>query len=106
MKTLLVLLVLLSSISSHALTKPQLETLLKQKGISLSDLERQGMSVILGEVTGHRQFLPTAKVHTIATEHEAILKHEIESMDFQHQSIRYRGQYLTMDEIKAVILSR
>ena len=100
----------LSSFAAHAITKPQLEALLREKGIEISKLEAQGMQIYMGEVTGHLNALPFSKVQILVTEHEAILKSEIDSVDFSGAqnlgsvvSVRFNGQYLLKQDVKATI---
>ncbi len=113
MKTLIALLVLLTSLTSHALTRSQLEALLKEKGINLMEVEMQGMRVLMGEVSGHINAIPFSKVQILVTENEAILKREIDSVDFSGaqnmgavSSVRYNGQYVMKKDIKATIVSQ
>lgn len=110
MKTLIALLILLTSFASHALTRPQLEALLKEKGINLMEVEMQGMRVLMGEVSGHINAIPFSKVQILVTENEAILKNEIDSVDFSGaqtmgsvSSVRFNGQYIMKKDIKATI---
>ena len=111
MKTLIALFVLLFAMSSHALTRSQLEALLKEKGINLMEVEMQGMRVLMGEVSGHINAIPFSKVQILVTDHEAILKNEIDSVDFSGaqnmggvSSVRFNGQYVTKKDIKATIV--
>jgi hypothetical protein len=113
MKTLIALFVLLFAFSSQALTRSQLEALLKEKGINLMEVEMQGMRVLMGEVSGHINAVPFAKVQILVTEQEAILKREIDSVDFSGaqnmgavSSVRYNGQYVMKKDIKATIVSQ
>lgn len=108
MKILFVLLVLLTSLSSHALTRGEIEVLLKEKGVQLVEMEIRGMRLLMGEVSGH---IPFSKVQVLVTEHEAILKTEIDSVDFNGAeilggvvSVRYNGQYVMKKDVKATIV--
>jgi hypothetical protein len=110
MKILLALLVLLTSLTSHALSRSQLEALLKEKGINLMEVEMQGMQVLMGEVSGHINAIPFSKVQILVTESEAILKSEIDSVDFSGaqnmgavNTVRFNGQYVVKKDIKATI---
>lgn len=111
MKILFVLLVLLTSLTSHALTRSQLEALLKEKGVNLVEMEMRGMRVLMGEVTGHINAVPFSKVQVLVTEQEAILKTEIDSVDFSGGqtlggvvSVRFNGQYVMKKDVKATIV--
>jgi len=111
MKTLIALFVLLFSLSSQALTRSQLEALLKEKGINLMEVEMQGMRVLMGEVSGHINAVPFSKVQILVTEQQAILKSEIDSVDFSGaqnmgsvSSVRFNGQYVMKKDIKATIV--
>lgn len=108
MKILFILLVLLSSLVAEAMPRPQLEALLREKGVILADAEMRGMRVLMGEVTGH---IPFSKVQVLVTDREAILKSEIDSVDFNGPqsvggvvSVRYNGQYVLRKDVKAVLV--
>ncbi len=111
MKILFVLLVLLTSLSSHALTRGEIDVLLKEKGVQLVEMEIRGMRLLMGEVSGHINAVPFSKVHVLITENEAILKTEIDSVDFNGAqnlggvvSVRYNGQYVMKKDVKATIV--
>lgn len=111
MKILFFLLVLLTSLTSHALTRPQLEALLKEKGVNLVEMEMRGMRLLMGEVTGHINAIPFSKVQVLVTEQEAILKTEIDSVDFNGAqnmgsvvAVRFNGQYVLKKDVKATIV--
>lgn len=113
MKTLIALLILVTSFASHALTRSQLEALLKEKGINLMEVEMQGMRVLMGEVSGHINAIPFSKVQILVTDNEAILKREIDSVDFNGaqnlggvSSVRFNGQYVVKRDIKATIVQQ
>jgi hypothetical protein len=108
MRILFFLLFFLSSLTAQALSRPQLETLLKEKGVKLVEMELQGLKVIMGEVTGH---IPFSKVQILVTDNEAILKEEIDSVDFNGSqnfgsviSVRFNGQYVMKKDVKAVLV--
>lgn len=110
MKTLFILFVILFSASSFALDAGKIDQLLKAKNQNLKALEMQGSRVIFGEVTGHFMKTPYNKVQVIITDHEAFLKEEVESVVFNGlqimenvEVIRVKGQYITKEDIKAVI---
>jgi len=111
MKIVFFILLFLSSLSSYAMTRSQLETLLKEKGINLAEVEMKGMKVFMGEVTGHINTIPFSKVKALVTDKEAILKSEIDSVDFKAGqslgdvvSVRYSGQYILKKDVKATIV--
>lgn len=111
MKILLSILLTLGSLSSFALTRSAASGLLKEKGVELLELERKGMQTLMGEVTGHRSFIPFSQVQVLFTEREAILESEIEDVDFSAApnlgsviSIRYNGQYISKQDVKGAVL--
>lgn len=111
MKILLVLLALMTSFVSQALDRTQLEILLKEKGVDLLEVEMRGMKVLMGEVSGHIKAIPFSKVQMLVTEREAILKDEIDSVDFSGNqtmgsivSVRFNGQYVMKKDVKATIV--
>lgn len=111
MRILFSLLFFLSSFNALAMTRPQLESLLKEKGINLAEVEIKGMKVLMGEVTGHINAVPFSKVQILVTNKEAILKNEIDSVDFRSGatlgdiiSVRYSGQYILKKDVKATIV--
>lgn len=108
MRILFLILFFLSSFAAHAMNRPQLEALLKEKGIDLAEMELRGVRVLMGEVTGH---IPFSKVQVLVTEGEAILKKEIDSVDFNGAqtvagvvSVRYNGQYVLKRDVKAILI--
>lgn len=111
MKTLIALFILSFSLSSFALTKAEVSALLKEKGVDLLQMEMKGMKTLMGEVTGHINQIPFSKVQVLVTEHEAILKSEIEAVDFNGTqnlggvvSVRAHGQYILKEDVKATIV--
>ncbi len=67
---------------------------------------------ISGEVTGHAKSMPISKIEVIITEHESIPKKDIEDIQVNGtpivgniQVIRFRGQYITFQDIKGVIFA-
>jgi hypothetical protein len=111
MRILFSLLIFLSSFSSFAMTRTQLEAILKEKGINLAEVEIKGMKVLMGEVTGHINAVPFSKVQILVTNKEAILKREIDSVDFKSGqtlgdviSVRYSGQYILKKDVKATLV--
>jgi hypothetical protein len=111
MKIFILLMALFTSITSHALTRPRMEFLLEEKGFKARELEIQGMKIILGEVTGHLKAVQFSKVLVLITENEAILKTEIDSVDFSGAqdvgsvvAVRFNGQYVLKKDVKATVL--
>lgn len=112
MKLIMLLMIALFSIPSFAITKLEVAALLKEKNVSLQQLEQKGAQVILGEVTGHNSALPFSKIQVILTSDEAILRGEIDSVDFKGTqqlgnvvAVRFQGQYVLKQDVKAVIVS-
>ncbi len=108
MKTFLILFTLLFSLTGGAMTRPEIEALLKEKGHSLVEMEMRGLRLLMGEVTGH---IPFSKVQVLITEQEAIMKSEIDSVDFSGgqtlggvSSVRFKGQYVLRRDVKATIV--
>jgi hypothetical protein len=113
MKTfILILSLIFPLVSQAALTRQQIETLLNQKNMTLMQLEQRGAQVLLGEVTGHGRAVPFNKVQVLFTESEAILKHEIDSVEFKGgaeqlgniSTVRFQGQYVLKQDVKAAIV--
>lgn len=111
MKILFTILLFILSVGAQALTRNQLEVLLKDKGVNLVEIEMKGMKILMGEVTGHINAIPFAKVYILVTENEAILKSEIDSVDFNGSqnlgavvSLRFSGQYVLKKDVKATIV--
>ena len=69
------------------------------------------LSLFAGETTGHFM-TPFASVQVFITAHEKISKNEIESVSFRSgvravgniESLRFRGQYITLKDIRSVIV--
>jgi len=104
---------LLNSLPVLAISRQEVETLLRSKNISLRGLEAQGSVLLMGEVTGHGKVIPMDKVEAILTDREVILRHEIESISPHGQrslsttdSIRGNGRYILTEDVQATILSR
>ncbi|HXH31286.1 MAG TPA: hypothetical protein VNJ01_10780 [Bacteriovoracaceae bacterium] len=111
MKTVFFLLTLLLSFQSFALTRTEIDQLLAKKKTSLPKLETQGAKLLPGEVTGHGKSVSFSKVAVLLTDREAILKSEIESVEFDGvhnleniQTIRFNGQYISREDVKATII--
>ena len=112
MKTFLFLFAILFALPSLAITESGIQQLLRMKGTSLEAEASRGNKALLGEVTGHAKSLPITKIKVIITEQEAILKSEIEDIQVSGapiigniQTVRFRGQYITAQDIKGVIVS-
>lgn len=113
MKTIFLILALLASLPSFAVNRVEIEALLREKGVELRDLESRGMQTLMGEVTGHISLIPFSKVQILITDQEAILKKEIDGVDFSGSqimgsiiSVRFNGQYVTKQDVKATIISK
>lgn len=112
MKTLLVLVTLLTSLSALALDRASAERLLQQRQLSLPQLERSGARLLLGEVTGAGFVLPAERVEVVFVRGQAILRQEIESMDFSPAtgrlkdlaSFRVGGLYFTRDDVRGALV--
>jgi hypothetical protein len=111
MKLFLLMTCLLVSFSSLGITHGKIEALLKSKNISLQKMEQQGAKVLMGEVTGHKNAVPFAKIQVLITEKKAILKNEIDSVDFQGAKqfgnivvVRSQGLYVLKQDVKAIIV--
>jgi hypothetical protein len=108
----LFLLVLVFSFNSFAFNREQAGRLLEQRQLSLRQLEGQGARLLLGEVTGAGFVIPQERVQVVFLRERAILRHEIESMDFSPftgkmqdlASFRVHGSYYLKEDIKAVLL--
>lgn len=112
MKILFLILTLVLTLPVFAIDFVSVQQLLKQKGTSLEAQSQKGNKAILGEVTGHAKSIPVSKVVVIITNHEAILKQEIEGTEVSGapvvgnlQSVRFNGQYITAQEIVGVIVA-
>lgn len=112
MKTLFFLLTIVLALPAFAINEAGVQQLLSLKGTSLEAQARKGNKALLGEVTGHAKSLPITKIEVIITEQEAILKKEIEDIQVNGtpiigniQAVRFRGQYITAQDIKGVIVS-
>ncbi len=112
MKTLIIISTLLLSFSALALDRVNAEKLLQQRQLNLRAMEQSGSKLLLGEVTGAGLVLPADRVQVILVEQRAILKKEIESMDFSPvsgklgdlDSFRVGGSYFTREDIRGVVV--
>lgn len=112
MRTLFALLALIFTMSAFALNVADLDQLLRAKGLTVKQFEAKDAQVLMGEVTGHAPF---AKVQVVFIKHEAILRSEIEGVAFKAGAapvlknvdvIRYRGQFITAEDIEAAIVGK
>jgi hypothetical protein len=99
-----------SAFAAHALTRPELDALLREKGLSVSALELKGLTVVMGEVTGHLTAVPFSRVAILVTANEAILRSEIEAVDGGPAlggvvSVRFQGQYVLRRDVRATVLA-
>ncbi|MBY0516828.1 MAG: hypothetical protein K2P81_07975 [Bacteriovoracaceae bacterium] len=101
----------LLSLNSFAIDRNQVNRLLQQRQMTLSQFEQNGSKLVLGEVTGAGLVLPAERVQVLILNDRVVLKREIESMDFAPitgklsdlDSFRAGGLYFTRQDIKAVI---
>lgn len=112
MKALLSILGIIFTLTAFAsITRDDLERLLREKGQTIQNFERQGARMILGETTGGGRSVQFARVEVVFTRSEAILKGEIESVNFSSgstvgglESLRSGGKYITNDDVIAIIV--
>ncbi len=110
MRILFLLMFFLSGLSAHAMTRPELEALLKERGLTVSALELQGLKVVMGEVTGHLTALPFKRVAMLITSDDAILRSEIEVIEGGRTigelvSARFKGQYFLLKDVRATVIT-
>ena len=95
-----------------ALDRVQAERLLQQRQVNLRQLEQGGSKLLLGEVTGAGFVLPADRVQVILLNDRAVVKKEIEGMDFRPvsgklsdlDSFRAGGTYFTREDIRGVVV--
>ncbi|HXH76622.1 MAG TPA: hypothetical protein VNJ08_16745 [Bacteriovoracaceae bacterium] len=111
MKLFLLFIFSIFSFSTFAITRPEIESLLKEKNVSLNRMEQKGAKVLFGEVTGHSPMLPFAKIQVLLTKDEAILKKDFDSVDFRGAqdwahfvAVHSLGQLVLKQDIHAVIV--
>lgn len=112
MKNFLILIAFVISFSALALDRSGADRLLQQRQLSLQQMERSGARLLLGEVTGAGFVLPADRVQVVFVRGEAILRKEIESMDFSPatgslkdlSSFRVRGMYFTKEDIRGAVV--
>lgn len=112
MKNLLILIAFLICFKALALDRASADRLLQQRQLSLQQMERSGARLLLGEVTGAGFVLPADRVQVVFVRGEAILRKEIESMDFSPatgslkdlSSFRVRGMYFTKEDVRGAIV--
>ncbi len=110
MRILVLLSFIFCSLSAGALTRPELDALLKERNLSVSGLELQGLKIVMGEVTGHLTAVPFKRVAMLITRDEAILPSEFETIEGGRTlgelvSARFRGQYILLKDVRATVLS-
>ena len=110
MKTLLVLITLILSLSAFATDRGDINQLLKEKGTSIAAYEIQGMKLVMGERTGGGRVLQFASVEVFFTKDEAILKKDIQNVNLQNgnrlgnlESLQAGGRHIDADQIIGVI---
>lgn len=109
MKTLLLIVTLLLSVTLHAQEFRRLhaERLLSGRRLSLEQFEQRGSELLLGEVTGAGRTLNIERVEVLFLADQAILKSEIESLpQTDLDSFRAHGIYYTVEDIRAVLLKK
>jgi len=112
MKALILFLGLLSAFQALALDRQAAERMLQQKQISLRQIEQGGGKLLLGEVTGAGLVLPADRVQAILLADRAILRRELEGMEFNPStgrlgdldSFRAGGVYFTREDIRGVVV--
>lgn len=110
MKTLLVLITLILSLSAFATDRGDINLLLMEKGTSIAAYEIQGMKLVMGERTGGGRVLQFAQVEVLFTKDEAILRKDIQNVELQNgnrlgnlESIQAGGRHIDSDQIIGVI---
>ena len=113
MKSLLLSTLFLFSLSALAQSRGDVERMLGQRGMSLSQLEAQGNALIFGENTGHGRKIQFSQVQVLITRDQAVLKREIEGVSFngqptldQVESIRFNGQYILKSDVAGAIIKQ
>ena len=89
------------------------EQLLKQKKIELIKFQNDAFKIHFGEVSGAGKSVQFDKVQVVFTKEEAILKKEIQFVDFagketlEHvEGIHFQGQFIAKDLLKGVIYKK
>ncbi|MBA2403264.1 MAG: hypothetical protein H0V66_00710 [Bdellovibrionales bacterium] len=110
MKSLLVLITLILSLSAFATDRSQINQLLAEKGTSIAAYEIQGMKLVMGERTGGGSVLKFASVEVVFTKDEAILRKDIQNVNLQNgnrlgnlESLQAGGRHIDADQIIGVI---
>lgn len=111
MKTLLVLITLILSLSAFATERGDLNQLLMERGTTIAAYEIQGMRLVMGERTGGGRVLQFAQVEVVFTRDEAILKKDIQNVDIRNgsrlgnlESLQAGGRHIDADQIIGVIV--
>ena len=111
MKTLLVLITLILSLSAFATERGDLNQLLIERGTTIAAYEIQGMRLVMGERTGGGRILQFAQVEVVFTKDEAILKKDIQNVDIRNgnrlgnlESLQAGGRHIDADQIIGVIV--
>lgn len=110
MKTLLVLITLILSLSAFATDRGDINQLLLERGTTIAAYEIQGMKLVMGERTGGGRVLQFASVEVVFTKDEAILKQDIQNVDLKNgtrlgnlESLQAGGKHIDADQIIGVI---
>lgn len=113
MKSLLLILSLIFSVTALAQSRGDVESMLSSRGMSLSQLESQGNVLLFGENTGHGKKIQFSQIQVLITRNQAVLKREIESVSFngqqtldQVESIRFNGQYILKSDVAGAIIKQ
>jgi hypothetical protein len=110
MKTLLVLITLILSLSAFATDRGDINQLLLERGTTIAAYEIQGMKLVMGERTGGGRVLQFASVEVVFTKDEAILKKDMHNVDLKNgtrlgnlESLQAGGRHIDADQIIGVI---
>ena len=113
MKSLLIVFFFIFTTTLFAQSRSEAERILNARGLSLSSLEAQGNTLILGENIGHGRKIQFSEVQVLLTKDQAVLKREIESVSFngQHtldqlESLRSGGQYILKSDVAGAIIKK
>ena len=110
MRTLFIILTLISSLSAMAFSRGDLNQLLLEKGTSIAAFEAQGLKLVMGERTGGGKNVQFASVEVVFTKDEAILRSEIQNVDLRNgnrlgnlEARQASGRHIDADQIIGVI---
>ncbi len=113
MKSIIIFIFFIFTTTLFAQSRSEVERILNARGMSLSSLEAQGDTLILGENTGHGRIIQFSEVKVLLTKDQAVLKREIESASFsgqqtldQLESVRFAGQYILKSDVAGAIIKK